>query len=127
MSCPHTSETLFKALMDCLFDWNVDRKLASLTVDNCTTNDVLINILLGKLSSSSLILSGKFFHMRCCAHILNLIVKEGLEVIKESVEKIRESIAFWVATPKRLEKFVETARQLNISCDKKLVLDCKTI
>ena len=65
--------------------------------------------------------------MCCCAHILNLIVKEGLEVIKESVEKIRESVAFWVATPKRLEKFVETARQLNICCDKKLVLDCKTI
>ena len=112
--------------MDCLFDWNVDRKLSSLTVDNCTTNDALINILLGKLSSSSLILNGKFFHMRCCAHILNLIVKEGLEVIKKSVEKIRESVAFWVATPNRLEKFVETARQLNICCDKKLVLDCKT-
>ena len=47
--------------------------------------------------------------MRCCAHILNLIVKEGLEIIKESVEKIRESVAFWIATPKRLEKFVETA------------------
>ena len=109
MPCPHTSETLSKALIDCLFDWNVHRKLASLTVDNCTTNDTLINILLGKLFSSSLILSEKFFHMRCCAHILNLIVKEGLEVIKESVEKIRESVAFWVATPKRLEKFVETA------------------
>ena len=109
MPCPHTSETLSKVLIDCLFDWNVDHKLSSLTVDNCTTNDVLINILLGKLSSSSLILNGKFFHMRCCAHILNLIVKEGLEIIKESVEKIRESVAFWIATPKRLEKFVETA------------------
>ena len=40
--------------------------------------------------------------------------------------KKSESNAFWVATPKRLEKFVETARQLNICCDKKLVLDCKT-
>ena len=49
-----------------------------------------------------------------------------MKVIKESVEKIRESVAFWTATPKRLEKFVETARQLNICCDKKLVFDCKT-
>ena len=64
--------------------------------------------------------------MRCCAHILNLIVKEGLEVIKESVEKIRESVSFSTATPKRLEKFVETACQLNICSDNKLVHDCKT-
>ena len=124
--CPHTSETASKVLMDCLVDWNVDRKLSSLTFDNCTTNNALINILLGKLSSSSLTLNGKFFHMHCCAHILNLIVKEGLEVIKESVEKIRKSAAFWTATLKRLEKFVETACQSNICCDKKLVLDCNT-
>ena len=88
MPCPHTFETLSKALMDCLFDWNVDRKLPSLTADNCTMNDALINIILGTLSSSSLILNWKFFHMRCCAHIFNLILKEGLEVIKENVEKI---------------------------------------
>ena len=42
------------------------------------------------------------------------------------LRKIRESVAFWTTTPKRLEKFVETACQLNICCDKKLVLDCKT-
>ena len=70
MPCPHTSETLSKALMDCLFDWNVNRKLSFLTVDNCTTNNALINILLGKLSSSSLILNGKFFsHALLCTHI----------------------------------------------------------
>ena len=33
MPCPLTSKTLSKALMDCLFDWNVDRKLFSLTVE----------------------------------------------------------------------------------------------
>ena len=94
MPCPHTFETLSKVLMDCLVDWNVDRKLSSLIVDNCTTKDALINILLGKLSSSLLILNGKFVHMRCCAHILNLIVKEGLEVIKESVEKNSRECCF---------------------------------
>ena len=69
---------------------------------------------------------GNFFHMCCYVYILNLIVKERLEIINESVEKILESVAFWTATPKRLEKFVKTACQLNICCDKKLVLDCKT-
>ena len=36
--------------------------------------------------------------MRCCAHILNLIVKDGLGVVKDGVEKIRDSVAYWIAT-----------------------------
>ena len=61
--------------------------------------------------------------MRCCAHILNLIVKDGLGVVKDGVEKIRDSVAYWIATPKRLEKFQETAKQLQIPCTKKLSFD----
>jgi len=62
----------------------------------------------------------------CCAHILNLIVKDRLEIVKDGIEKIRDSVAFWIATPKRKEKFEETTKQLRISCTKSLVLDCLT-
>jgi len=79
-----------------------------------------------KLKLDTLIKKGSLLHMRCSAHILNLIVKEGLAVLKEGVEKIRESVAYWTATPKRMEKFEETARQLRISFTKKLSLDCPT-
>ena len=48
--------------------------------------------------------------MRCCAHILNLIVKDGLEVVKKGVEKIWDSVAYWTKTPKRKEKFEETTK-----------------
>lgn len=57
--------------------------------------------------------------MRCAAHILNLIVKDGMEIIKVGVEKIRESVAYWTATPNREEKFEETARQLRCTSKKK--------
>ena len=126
MPCPHTSEILAEALMDCVLDWNVDRKISTITVDNCTTNNAMIRILVDKISGGSLLLGGKFFHMRCCAHILNLIVKEGLDVIVGSVEKIRDSVVFWAASPKREEIFFEVTRQLNIHSGKKLSLDCKT-
>lgn len=62
--------------------------------------------------------------MRCAAHILNLIVKEGLNKFESGIENVRDNVVFWMSSPKRIEKFEETARQL--TCTKKLVLDCKT-
>ncbi|KAL8474964.1 hypothetical protein ACS0TY_031402 [Phlomoides rotata] len=124
--CPHTAEVLCDVLVDCLMDWFIDRKLSTLTLDNCTTNDAMINLILNKLDNQSLWLEGSLLHMRCCAHILNLIVRDGLDVIGDGIENIRSGVAFWVATPKRCEKFEETARLLKVSTSRKLVLDCKT-
>ena len=71
-------------------------------------------------------LDGKILHMRCCAHILNLIVRDGSDVIQPAIAKIRDSIAFWTATPKRVEKFEEIAKYVKVSSKNKLGLDCKT-
>ena len=80
---PHTKEILSNVLLDFLLDWNMDRKISTITVDNCSSNDGMIDILREKLSlNNSLLLNGKVFHMRCVAHILNLVVKEGLDVIR---------------------------------------------
>ncbi|RVX16881.1 putative AC transposase [Vitis vinifera] len=124
---PSYTKVLSDVLMDFLLDWNIDRKVSTVIVDNCSSNDGMINILVEKLSlSDSLLLNGKIFHMQCAAHVLNLIVKEGLDVIEVEIEKICESVAYWSATPSRMEKFEDAARQLRIPCNKKLSLDCKT-
>lgn len=123
---PHTSKALADTLYECLLDWNLDRNVSTLTLDNCSTNDALIERILNKITPKSLILGGKLFHMRCSAHIVNLIVKEGLSIISGAIENIRLSVGYWKATPKREEKFIETCAQVNISYDKKLVQDCKT-
>lgn len=107
-------------------EWNIDRKLSTITVDNCTTNDSMIHLLVDKLSNKDLLLNGKVLHMRCCAHILNLIVKDGMEVISGAIERIRDSVVFWTASPARIEKFEDAARQLHVESGKKLSLDCKT-
>ncbi|KAJ1382732.1 Ribonuclease H-like superfamily [Sesbania bispinosa] len=55
MPAPHTSEVLANVLSQCLLDWNLDRKLSTLTVDNCTTNDAMIELLVDKLLPSPVI------------------------------------------------------------------------
>ncbi|KAF7802430.1 zinc finger BED domain-containing protein RICESLEEPER 2-like [Senna tora] len=115
LPCPHTTESISSTLVECLLDWNIDRKLSTINLDNCSTNDSLINSLLMKLDTSSLLLDGQLFHMRCCAHILNLIVQDGLAMIVYDISKVRSSVVFWSATPKREQTFREAARQLKIS------------
>ncbi|XP_038679444.1 zinc finger BED domain-containing protein RICESLEEPER 2-like [Tripterygium wilfordii] len=124
--CPHTAQVLSEVLIECMLEMNIDRKLSTLTLDNCSTNDAIIEKLLGKLDACSLILDGRIFHMRCCAHILNLIVQRGLSEIEDCIENVRNSVSFWTASPKREQTFREAARQLHITSTKQLVLDCKT-
>jgi len=87
----------------------------------------MIDCILDKISSRHLILGDQLFHTRCCAHILNLIVKDGLSIIANIIEKVGESANFRTTTPRREEKFIETCAQLNIPFRRKLVVDCKAM
>ena len=106
---PHNGEVICQALHECLLDWHLERKLSTVTLDNCTSNDKAIDILIDKLDTKSLMLEGKYLHMRCCAHILNLIVKDGMDLMEKGIERVRDSVAYWSATPKRHEKFEKMA------------------
>ncbi|KAJ0099391.1 hypothetical protein Patl1_20989 [Pistacia atlantica] len=37
---------------------------------------------------------GRLFRMRCCSHILNLIIKDRLSVIEGDIEKIGDSVSY---------------------------------
>ncbi|KAK9706312.1 hypothetical protein RND81_07G116000 [Saponaria officinalis] len=124
--CPNTKGVIAKILMDCLSQYSLEGKISSVVVDNCTTNDAMIKILLKNFDKKCLILKGSFLHLRCSAHILNLIVKDGLDVIESGIMKVRDCVSFWMSTPKRIEKFEESCRYLGVSSSKILVLDCKT-
>ena len=46
-----------------------------------------------------------FLHMRCCAHILNLIVQDGLKSLNESIVKVCNVVRYVKSSPNRFEKF----------------------
>ncbi|KAK4406388.1 putative AC transposase [Sesamum angolense] len=56
---PHTAEVLADMLVEALMNWNIDRKVSTITIDNCTTNNAMINHLLQKLPTKDMPLDGK--------------------------------------------------------------------
>ena len=88
LPCPHKKYTISKTLVECLKSFNLDEKISTITLDNCTTNDAVVDVLLEKLQPAKLMLYGSFLHMRCCAHIFNLVVQDGLEIISGAIKKV---------------------------------------
>lgn len=105
---PHTGITISDKMYKMLCEWGLDFKLFSITLDNASSNEAFVNTLKVQLNLRNALLSkGEFFHIRCCAHILNLIVQEGLKEIDESVVKIRESVKYIKGSQDCKEKFKE--------------------
>ena len=76
-------------------------------MDNASANEKAIDYLkkLGNWSRESLVLNGLYLHVRCSAHIINLIVKDGLDVVKTSIDSIRNAVRYVRSSPSRLQKF----------------------
>ncbi|WVZ79992.1 hypothetical protein U9M48_027510 [Paspalum notatum var. saurae] len=62
--------------------WEAFAEIMIVTVDNASANDNGISYLRRQLNSlKTNIALGKYLHMRCAAHIVNLIVQDGLKEI----------------------------------------------
>ena len=77
-----------------------------MTVDNASYNDVVVRMLKDNISyKNQLPHSGKLFHVRCCAHILNLLVQDGLFEIGKIIKNVRESVKYAIQSESRLNIF----------------------
>lgn len=118
---PHTGDALASKVHECLKEWGIERKVFSLTLDNATANGVLQDILKDRLNlDDDLLCKGEFFHVRCCAHILNLIVQDGLGVITGALAKIRETVKYLKGSKSRriaLGECVEGDGEVLLSLD----------
>ncbi|XP_050908656.1 zinc finger BED domain-containing protein RICESLEEPER 1-like [Lathyrus oleraceus] len=109
-----------------LRDWGI-RNVSTITVDNATSNDVVVTYLKRKIANmNGLMRDEECFHMRCSTHILNLVVNEGLKDKHLSVTSVRDAVRFVKSSPHRATKFKECIEFAGITCKKLVCLDVST-
>ena len=122
----HKGETLGKAVEMCLLDWGID-KILTITVDNATSNSGLISFIQKKTKHRKVtILGHKYLHVRCSAHSLNLIVREGLVEMDETIVKVRKSVRYVRSSPQRQNTFKLCAEKEKVDFKNQLCLDMPT-
>ncbi|RVW39644.1 hypothetical protein VitviT2T_017406 [Vitis vinifera] len=124
MDPSHTEDMLSEVIMTCLMDWDIDRKLFSMSLDCCSTNDNIMCRIRDRLSQNRFLLcDGQLFDIRCAANLVNMMVQDALEALSEVTCKIRESIRYVKSSQAVQEKFNEMAQQARVEGQKFLCLD----
>ncbi|KAL5705581.1 cellulase [Ranunculus cassubicifolius] len=124
----HQGKEIGKLIEQCLIEWKVE-KIMCISVDNASANKVAIDWLVGKMRNwprSPLILEGKYIMVRCLAHVLNLVVKDGLARMDNSVASIRKAVKFVRSSPARFEYFKKCMHAEKIDGSGILVMDVAT-
>ena len=103
----HKGQTIANVLLECLSKWGIIIVFC-ITVDNATANSSALrkfqsSFALG--SDEAFVLDGEFLHMRCSAHIINFIVKDGMAEIDQNVVAIRNVISYVRSHTNRLRSF----------------------
>ncbi|XP_075504395.1 zinc finger BED domain-containing protein RICESLEEPER 2-like [Primulina tabacum] len=101
----------------------------SITVDNASSNDGAIVYLQKKFDNwGNNILGGKYVHVRCIAHIINLVVQDDLKGNDDhvAISRVRGAVRYIRSSPARYKRFQECVQLEKIETNKLLTLDVPT-
>jgi hypothetical protein len=122
----HRGEDIGKSLENCLADWGIE-KVFTISVDNASANNGAIKYMQRVLNESKgCIAEGEYLHMRCVAHIINLIVGDGLKQIDTSVARVRAAVKYIRSGTSRLVKFKKCAELAKVQTKELVNLDVCT-
>ncbi|XP_018475164.1 zinc finger BED domain-containing protein RICESLEEPER 2-like [Raphanus sativus] len=103
----HKGRTIASVLLECLAEWRIE-KVFCITVDNASANSTALrkfHSAFALVSDQAFVLDGEFLHMRCSAHIINLIVRDGMAEVDHSVAAIRNGISYFRSYTNKLRSF----------------------
>jgi hypothetical protein len=109
-----------------MLEWGI-RNIFTITVDNATCNDAALEYVKRRTcNKEGAILDSQFMHMRCCVHILNLIVTKGLKEVVDSIVRVRSAVKYVKSSLARFEKFKGCIEREQLTFKGLLCLDVLT-
>ncbi|XP_074326787.1 zinc finger BED domain-containing protein RICESLEEPER 2-like [Apium graveolens] len=122
----HKGDTIGKLIELCLLEWGIE-KVFTVTMDNASTNDVVAGFVRRRINAwKGAVLGGEYLHVRCGAHIVNLIVHDGLTKLHDFIAAIQNSVRYIRSSPPRLLKFKACVEKERIEYKGGLILDVVT-
>jgi hypothetical protein len=111
---PHTGENLYRILDRVIKSYKLVGKIFSISFDNASNNTSAVAKLKLKYKPAC---EGVFFHSRCVAHIINLVVQDGLQkidTIKEAFKQMLRDI--FSSSNARYHKYMKFCADANALC-----------
>ncbi|XP_028782724.1 zinc finger BED domain-containing protein RICESLEEPER 1-like [Neltuma alba] len=117
----HEGDTIGSTIKKCLLKWGI-KKPFTLTVDDASSD--VITHLKGYLKDwKGLMCDGDYLHVRCYAHILNMVVTDGLRDLSDSISAIRNAIRYVRLSSEGLETFKRLVQKEKIESKSLVRLD----
>ncbi|GJW72540.1 zinc finger BED domain-containing protein RICESLEEPER 2 [Tanacetum coccineum] len=119
----HKGDDIGRKILECIADWGITNVM-TITVDNASSNDKALNFLAKMLPK--MYDEERHFQIRCAAHVLNLIVKDGLDECSDSVDSVRKAVRYIKLSTQQIEKFKDCIKDSRITTNCFLIGDCLT-
>ena len=87
----HTAENIANSICKVVEDFGLTDKIFTITLDNASANTSAMNILTPIFSTYA---NSFLLHQRCACHIINLIVKNGLNILDPCLQAFCTAISF---------------------------------
>ncbi|OMO60857.1 putative Zinc finger, BED-type [Corchorus olitorius] len=119
----HSEDMYSEVIMNCLMDWDIDRKLFSMIFDSCTSENIVETIRDRLSQNRFLYCNGQLFDVRCVVDLLHCMAQDALEALSEITLKVRESIRYVKSSEATQSMFNELAHEVQVVSQNCLCID----
>ncbi|KNE89718.1 hypothetical protein PSTG_16819 [Puccinia striiformis f. sp. tritici PST-78] len=116
---PHNGPAIAERLGHTLHEWKAISKVGFITLDNASANNSAVSRLQQFVNdrcrtAGSVEPTSAYFHVRCLAHVINLVVKDGLKHVGSAVTHLQDSVLYIHGSLARLDSFEDALEQSHL-------------